>query len=249
MLAERFAALVLALFLAMGLVVSPAAAAAQTVGDAPLSAGEAAYDLRQLIGRYVAWRGPAFGVLQSLHERFYVETPDGRRMGALWMDRDGRTRRETVIAGAREVEVASPETAWRSGPDGKPSESPGAAERARRYALLEFGDAFTGRGGASVALAGTADAQDHTWAVVRVSFGDADVYEALIDSAAGALCCYRITENGRTRTVLFGDWRLVDGVRLPFARLVQAEAQSGERVTSAELNVTLDPSLFQRPAG
>ena len=227
---------------------APATLVAQITPDPPPSAGEAAYNLRQIVARYIDWRGPAFGELQTVHERLYLETEGGREPGALWMDRDGRMRREIDAAGARTVEAAAPGGAWKIAADGKVADDPGAAERARRYALLQFGDAFTGRGGASVALAGTADVEDRTWSVVRVTFGDADIYEALIDSATGALCCYRITEGGAARTEMFGDWRLQYGVRMPFAELVKAVAPTGVRISAIELNRDFDPALFQRPA-
>jgi hypothetical protein len=239
----------LAAFLAASLLLAaPAPLVAQIASEAPPSAGQAAYNLRQIVARYIEWRGPAFGELQTIHERLYLETPAGREPGALWMDRDGRMRREIDVAGVRTVQAAGPGGAWQAGADGKVADDPGAVERARRYALLQFGDAFTGRGGASVALAGTAEMQDHTWSVVRVSFGDADSYDALIEPVTGALCCYRITEGGVTRTEMFGDWRLQDGVRLPFAELVTAGAETGVRISAIELNRDLDPTLFQRPS-
>jgi hypothetical protein len=216
----------------------------------PASAGEAAYNLHQIVGRYVAWRGPAFRELQSVHERFYLETQTGRAAGQLWMDRQGRLRRETAAAGLRGLEIAGPDGAWRTDADGKIVDDPGAAERARRYALVEFGDAITGRGGATVALAGTADVEDHTWSVIRISFGDTDAYEALIDPTTGALFGYRITEKGVTRTELLGQWQLVDGVRMPFSRLIrQPGGESGMRISVVELNRDLDPALFQKPPG
>jgi hypothetical protein len=238
----------LAAFLAACLLAAPAPLVAQIASEAPPSAGEAAYDLHQIVARYIDWRGPAFRELQTIHERLYLDTQGGHEPGALWMDRDGRMRREIDAAGAKTVQAAAPGGAWTSGADGKVADDPGAVERARRYALLQFGDAFTGRGGASVALAGTADMEDRTWSVVRVSFGDADTYDALIDPVTGALCSYRITEGGVQRTELFGDWRLQDGVRLPFAELVTAGAETGVRISAIELNRDLDPALFQRPA-
>jgi hypothetical protein len=247
----------LAVLCAAGLLIAaPASGVAQIAPDAPPpsaaasppTAGEAAYNLRQIVARYIDWRGPAFGELQTIHERLYLETQAGRQPAALWMDRDGRMRREVDAPGQRTIQAAAPGGGWKADADGKVADDPGAVERARRYALLQFGDAFTGRGGASVALAGTAEMDDHTFSVVRVTFGDADAYDALIDPATGALCCYRITEGGVQRTEMFGDWRLQDGVRLPFAELVQAGGQTGVRVSAVELNRDLDPALFQRPA-
>jgi hypothetical protein len=105
-----------------------------------------------------------------------------------------------------------------------------------------------GRDGAVAALAGTADADDHTWSVVRVSFGDADTYDALIDPSIGLLYGYRITEKGVTRMISFVDWRLVDGVRIPFAQLTRQGADaSGVRLAAVEINPPLDEALFRKP--
>ncbi len=238
----------LAAVLALALASAPVAAPAQIAPDRP-NLGPPARNLRELVDRYRAWRGPAYDQLQSLHERAYFESAAGRRPESIWMDRDGRLRIETDGAGGRQIEAAAPDGAWRLGADGKAADDPGGAEAARRYAALVFGDALTGRDGAQVSLAGTADAEDHTWAVVRVTFGDADTYDALIEPVVGALCCYRITEHGVTREVLFTDWRLVDGVRVPFGQLTRRGADaSGVRLASVEINPPIDPALFEKPA-
>jgi hypothetical protein len=233
--------------LAVVLASLPMAVAAQIAPDRP-NLGPPARNLRELVERYRAWRGPAYDQLQSLHERAYFESAAGRRSGSIWMDRDGRVRIETDGAGGRQVEAAAPDGAWRLGADGRAADDPVGYEAARRYAALAFGDALTGRDGAQVALAGTADAEDHTWAVVRVTFGDADTYDALIEPAVGALCCYRITEQGVTREMLFAYWRLVDGVRIAFGQLTRLGADaSAVRLTSVEINPPLDPTLFAKP--
>jgi hypothetical protein len=244
-----FASLCRAAVIAAMLGAAAVPAAAQIAPDAP-QGQPAARDLRELIDRYMAWRGGfALESLQTIHERLQIDTPAGRQSGALWIDRDGRTRREITTADGRVVEVATPDGAWKSTAGGAPAADPGAFERDRRYALLMFGDALAGRGGASVTLAGTADVDDRTWDVVRVSFGDADTYDALLDPSGGFLCCYRITEGGVTRLERLGDWRLVDGVRMPFAELVHTSGDVGLRISAIELNRPLDPTLFARPAG
>ena len=238
--AEVFAAALAASVLALP-------AIAQVAADRPADDGVTAQSLRDVVARYRDWRGPAYGELQTIHERFAIETATGRQAGQLWMDRDGRMRREVVAGDVRQIEVATPDGAWRTDADGHVVDNPAAVERARRYALLEFGDALTGRGGASVALAGTAEALDNTWNVVRITFGDADSYEALIDPKYGALCCYRITEGGQTRLQLFGEWRLVDGVRMPFITASRTTSDVQTDISAVELNRSLDPALFARP--
>jgi len=237
-----------ALGAALALVLLGAPAGAQIAPDRP-DLGPPARNLRELIDRYRAWRGPAYDQLQSFSERVYFEDATGRRSGSIWMDRDGRLRIESDSGAGKQVQAATPDGAWRAGADGKAADDPGAAEAARRYAALEFGEAFSGRGGAQAALAGTADEQDHTWSVVRVTFGDADTYDALIDPSMGLLCCYRITEKGVAREVIFTNWRLVDGVRMPFAQLTRRGPDaSGVRLASVEINPPLDAALFAKPA-
>jgi hypothetical protein len=237
----------LAALVALVIASVPAVVPAQIAADRP-NLGPPARNLRELIERYRSWRGPAYDQLQSLHERGSFESAAGRRAGAIWMDREGRVRIESDGPGGRQVDVAAPDGAWRVGADGKAADDAGAFEAARRYAALAFGDALTGRDGAEATLAGTADAEDHTWDVVRVSFGDADTYDALIDPSIGLLCCYRITEKGVAREVLFSDWRLVDGVRVPFAQLTRKGADaSGVRLAAVEINPPLDPALFAKP--
>jgi hypothetical protein len=218
--------------------------------DPPLSAASQARTLRELVARYQDWRGGfALEELQTIHERFTTESEDARRSGQMWLARDGSSRREIATDGGRLVEVATSDGAWRRTAGASPTDDPGGFERARRSALLMFGDALAGRGGAQVALAGAADLEDKTWSVVRISFGDADVYDALLDPQTGGLCCYQITEAGVKRTEMLGDWRLVDGVRMPFVELVQSASEMGLRVSAIELNKPLDPALFTKPAG
>lgn len=228
--------------------VQPVAAQIAPDNDAP-DAASLPRTARELADRYFNWRGAlALEQLQTIHERLYLETPSGRHPGEFWLDRDGHLRRESVSDGVRRVEVAGPDGAWIHDGDSPVQDAPGAAERARRWALLMFGDALKGRDGASAELAGTAEEEDHTWSVLRVSFGDADTYDALIDPRSGGLCCFRITEAGVARTELFGDWRLVDGVRMPFRQLTHAGLDIASTVSTVELNAPLAAALFQRPA-
>jgi hypothetical protein len=240
----------LALALAVSLApLSPVAlspAAAQVASEAPPQI-DPSQTVRGVVAKYLEFRGPAYLQLQSIHERYYVETQLGRQSGGLWMDRDGHFRREINAGGVRAVSVATPDGAWRSDGTSSAQNDPGASERARRYALVAFGDALTGRGGATVTLAGTAQVMDKSWSVLRVTFGDADAYEALIDPENGLLCCYRITEGGQTRLELFGDWRLVDGVRMPFVQITHTSGDVQAEVGMVELNRPFDPTLFQRP--
>ncbi len=243
----RACAATLAVACLVGSAVRPAAA--QIAPDAPQGPAPAT-NLRDLVGRYRAWRGGfALESLETIHERLEIDTPTGQATGAVWIERDGRTRRETATAAGRRIEVATSDGAWRAAPGGPVKDDPGGFERARRYALLAFGDALSGRGGATVAMAGSADVGGRTWTVVRVTYGDADVYEALLDPSSGWLCCYRITESGATRLEMLGDWRLVDGVRMPFAELVKSSGEVGSRVSAIELNRSFPPSLFAKPPG
>lgn len=75
-------------------------------------------------------------------------------------------------------------------------------------------------------------------------------YELLIDGADGALCGVRLSAPGESRTILYSDWRWVDGVRLPFHQAVDDDDdnQDGQvAIDSLTVNPSLEDAVFARP--
>ena len=229
--------------------IAPAGAALAALA---LAAPAQADELSDLIGRYIAWRGgAAFEHLQSIHQSGALETGGLHGSAEGWMDRDGRQRTDVDLGVLKQIQVVTPEHAWDTTPSGQVETTPSAyALAARREAALLLGDALRGRAGAKATLLGQEARDGRTWSVVRVSFGDADTYDAFIDPASGALGGFRIVEDRKHRFEGFDDWRIVDGVRVPFLQTVKTDVEGGDsvvRLRAVELNRSFDASLFARP--
>lgn len=77
------------------------------------------------------------------------------------------------------------------------------------------------------------------------------LYELLIDSKDGALCGVRVSAPGESRTVLYSDWRWVDGVRMPFHQAVDDSDDNNDghiAIDRLTVNPALDDAVFARPA-
>ena len=221
-----------------------------------LSAGSArADDLSDLVDRYVAWRGgSAFEQLQTIHESGALEASGLHGKAEIWSSRTGqRIDIDLGVFKQTLVTAPQPEQSWDTTTSGQVETMPGAGVDAQRHGLaLEFADAFRGRGGARATLLGVEQREGASWSVVRLSFGNADTYDAFIDSATGVLDGFRITEDRQTRFERLSDWRLVDGVRMPFEDKVTTGAPGGDQSTHAEtieLNRSFPDALLGRPGG
>jgi hypothetical protein len=228
------------------------AACLPAVADPPAQPPQQAQavNLPALVQRYIAWRGgEAYLRLQTIHEAAQLDSAQGRLTVEQWMDREGRVRTQRDLGGFHSVGATTAEGSWDTNASGQVLEEQSSYESARRYAALAFGDALLGHGGATVKLAGSAhDSKGDQFAVVQATFGDADTYDALIDPASGALCCYLITAKGVTQFQTFDDWRMVDGVRMPFAQATRADNTEAARFNSIELDKPLDLAAFRRPS-
>jgi hypothetical protein len=219
-----------------------------------LSAGATrADDLSDLVDRYVAWRGgPAFEQLQTIHESGAVEASGLHGKVEIWSSRTAqRIDIDLGVLKQTQVTTPQPEQSWDTTASGQIETMPKAGVDAQRHGLaLAFADAFRGRGGTKATLLGVEQRDGASWSVVRLSFGNADTYDAFIDPATGALDGFRITEDRQTRFERLGDWRLVDGVRMPFEDKVTTGAPGGDQSTDAEAiepNQPFPDALLARP--
>jgi hypothetical protein len=241
-------ALILALLLAGAAV--PAASFAATPSQAATAAVDPA--AKPLVDAYVAWRGgAAFEAMTSVHETGALETAGLKGAWQRWASRDGRDHDVYDLGGAFTGAAALlPNGSWNQD-QGVVEDMPAASvDDGRRELAMEFGDAMRGRGGASVTRLADETRDGRTWAVLRIGFGDADTYDALIDAKTGELLGWKVVENRRERFMHMGDWRMVDGVRMAFLS-EELHANPGEnvvqRLDAVEINRPLDAALFARP--
>lgn len=216
-----------------------------------LAAPARADEAQDLIAKYFAWRGGA-AYEQLTTTRTDADLKAGGLNGTTreWRERAGRTRDEYDL-GPIKGSAATAAASWRES-EGVVEDMPASAVRDTRRALaLDFGDALRGHDGAAVKLLGNETRDGRSWSVVRVTFGDADTFDAFLDPATGALHGWRIVQDKRERFLLLDDWRMVDGVRMPFLRKETTDNEAGTQVVTArkvELNQAFGPSIFARPA-
>lgn len=167
-----------------------------------------------------------------------------------WRERSGRARDEYDLGVIDGVSARTPSAGWSKheglvSPIGRFE-----LEDTRRLNLVEFGDALRGGPGIAVERLPDEHIDGRLLSVLRVTFGDPDFYDLLIDPETGALHGRRVRTDGSTQFTRLGDWRVVDGVRMPF--LVESYRPNGKlnatlRVRAVQLNQQFADSLFARP--
>jgi hypothetical protein len=119
-----------------------------------------------------------------------------------------------------------------------------------RLLMLELGQALRGQGGAMLERKPDEQRDGRTWAVIRVTFGDPDTYDVFLDPKTGELLGWRAMIDRRGQFLRFGDWRMVEGVRMAFLS-EELHDNPGENVvlrwSKVELNTKVDDALFVRP--
>jgi hypothetical protein len=208
--------------------------------------------LSDLVDRYMAWRGgAAFERVASVHETGTLETGGLKGSFESWAERRGRQRVQFDLGVVKQTSVVDGARSWDTSPSGQVENAPDAdVTDSLRDAALEFGDALRGRDGAHATLLAPETRDGRTWSVVRVTFGTEDTYDVFLDPRTGELGGVRVKENRKGRFEGFGDWRLVDGVRMPFLQTVTSEIPNDDstvRIDKVELNHSFQADLFARP--
>lgn len=205
----------------------------------------------EAVARYVAWRGgAAFENATGLVMR--GTTDDGRFTGEFERRIEPGRLAEHISVGSAVVHRALiGDGGWTVTLSGQVEDAGEAsAQEAARRRLTAFDDALSGAHG-KVSLEADETLDGKTVQVLRIVFSAHSRYELLLDPASGAMVADRTTEEGSATTTRFEDWRVVEGVRMPF-RLVQRMADdlmvTTTMITAIDINPTPDPKAFIRPA-
>lgn len=208
-------------------------------------------DLGDLKDRYIAWRGgPAFERAVGVEARGVADNGSYRGEVRRWQS--GERQREAAGFGALLMDsYAGPDGGWSRTLSGQ-VEAPSAAEQAaiRRRGLLTFDDALRGAGGARITLGAPETLDGRAVRPLRVTFDGPDYYELLIVPATGELVAQRQVEDGRPTLVRYSDWRMVEGVRMPFSerqRVADDPLEITYRFTWMDIDPTIAPSAWTRP--
>lgn len=218
-----------------------------------LASPAAADPLSNLIDRHVAWRGgAAFEGLTSIRLQGRVAGSGLEGTVDRYAARKGDLRQALDLGAVKDLQGVTAGDAWTRNLSGQIEDLDAhMADDARDNAVLMFAGALRGEGRAERRLMGSEELDGRRWSVVRVTFGDADTYDLFLDPSDGALYALRAVENRRTRLVRYGDWRLVDGVRVAFSESTEADnvnANNKIAFTKVELNPAPSADLFRRPA-
>lgn len=224
---------------------------AATAAVLALAAPAAADTRSDAIARYVAWRGgPAFEKATGVLVR--GTTDDGRFSGAFERRIEPGRMMERISVGSAVVHRALiGGGGWAVTLSGQVEDAgDGAAKEAVRRRLVAFDDVFAAKD-VKVTLEADETFEGRTVQVLRATFDARTRYDLLLDPATGALLADRTTEEGTTTTTRFDDWRIVEGVRVPF-RQVQSSAGYPVVTTVTLTDVDIDPKAdakaFARPA-
>jgi hypothetical protein len=217
------------------------------LGFSPVRADE----LQTVLAKYLAWRGgAAFQAMHSFHARGEVIAGGERGKYEQWLLSDGRERRNDSLGAMSSQQSVTTAAGWHTNTSGQIENLGDDAERVRRAVFLAF-DATAESHGAHYSLLGTEERDDKVWDIVRVAFAGADTYDLFISPATGELLGERITEDRKVRFVRYGDWRSVDGIRMPFAQEQKSSNAADDEsryVKSIQINVPIPPAVFSRPA-
>lgn len=215
-------------------------------------AGSASADeLSSAVQRYVAWRGgPAFEHATGLLVR--GTTDDGRFKGALERRVEpGRMMERMSIGSAVVHRALIGDGGWAVTLSGQVEDAgEAAAQEGARRRLATFAEALDGKHG-KVSLEADETLDGKTVQVVRVAFDSRNLYELLLDPKSGALVADRTTEEGAATTTRFDDWRMVEGVRMPFRQVQRTDEEpivTTIVLTKVDINPKADAKAFARPA-
>jgi hypothetical protein len=233
----------------MGWLTIPAA----TAHAAPLGSAAAAQPIEtEVIQEYLTWRGgAAFKNLSAAHISGSVV--DGGLAGTkeIWTTRQGLYCEHEDIDSIQISVAVSGHDGWRTNLSGQAiALSNSESTTKRRESALLFAGIFAGEMHAVVGARPDESYDKTLWHVFRVSFGDDDTFDFFIRPSSGELGAIRMTEDRRSRFVVYSDWKTVQGVQQPFSQEVRSENEASQadlQVSDIVPNVEFPTRLLNRP--
>jgi predicted aspartyl protease len=117
-------------------------------------------------------------------------------------------------------------------------------------AALLFDSILHGQGGALLSLQPQEKLDGDPVDVLKISFSDSSNYFYLVSPSDGRLRAIRSNVNGKTLMTTFADWRIVDGVRMPFKQQATGDNTSDNSLTLVQefaVNPHLSDAIFAAP--
>lgn len=210
-------------------------------------------DLDALLAQYKSWRGgDAYARLQTLRVDGTLEAVGLTGKSEYLSSAKGEVYQNIDLGVFRQTQVVDAASGWVTTQSGQIESLPDDAIRdARREALLDFPALLQRSGMAKLSLLPDESRDGETWRVIHLDFGDQDDVDLFVDPATGAQHGYRKKQNNQTTFVRQTDWRLVDGVRMPFVvETIEPNAAENTRLVVAHASINQPPPdhWLSRPA-
>jgi hypothetical protein len=205
-----------------------------------------------LVGRYLEWRGgERFVSAGSTTRKGTLETSGLTGSIEVVQTRAGRQYLSVDLGVIEVTEVLLPEGSWIVNSSGQVEDMGSVPEtNARRALTVEMGLPFLDPG-YEIVLLEDEEREGSTWAVLRVAWPDGDYHDLFLDEETGALEWMRVRQDTQVFWTQYGEWDVVDGVRMPQVRRDSYEnASRNATFTWAEtrLGEPVSEALFERPA-
>jgi hypothetical protein len=210
-------------------------------------------DIAETVAKYVAWRGgKAFEHMHSVNQQGSIQAAGMEGTVNRVVTSDGRYRQEIRFPTYSETDVVTVEGAWTTNLSGQVVKlSPDEASDGRRLAGLAFANVIKGASGIGREELAPESHDGKEWSVVRFHFDGPDTYDLFVSAQTGELDGIRTTEDLKTKFIKYSDWRIVEGVRMPFSEVVTTE-DPGETTSVEFTHIAIDSTLptatFGRPA-
>lgn len=228
------------------------AAAVVLTGAALPARAAVAPEAAPVIEKYVAWMGgwQELDSLRDLSLEGALEVAGLKGTLSIRLRQDGRQRTEYDLKVIKGVDAVDGADAWALNASGQ-VEDLGQAKvlSAQRSLDRAFNRHLRGEG-VEVARLPDEDKDGRTWAVLRFTYPDGDLYDVLVDAATGESTWARDTTDGHVTWAHVSDFREVDGYRFAYRQDTLAEqAIENQSVTwtSVTSNTGLGDDVFRRP--
>lgn len=220
------------------------------------SPAASASELDIVVARHVAWRGGVtFQTLRSTERTGEIKSAGLTGSISQLERRDGYRRIDYDLKVIEGSESVTPSDAWTTSGSGQIEDLGESLTRdARRALASDYGLLLGSDSMAQRSLLGMEERDRRSWQVVRAAFADGGYYDYFLDPASGALAWVRYTRDADVVWVRYGDWRLANGVLMPFTEeQVFPNADENTSITWRETSVDfvtdLPSARFARPAG
>lgn len=217
---------------------------------APLPAQES----REALERHIEWLGgaEAWRAVAGLRMSGTLAVAGLQGTLVVTVHRDGYQRTEYDLEVVEGVEAVTPEDAWEINPSGQVEIMGTDKAAAQRRGI---GQAFQWhllrRDDSEVSFPGAEEKGGREWEVVRFSYPDGDLLDLFLDPADGSCTWARRLEDTETNWIRYGDWRRVEGLRVPFSQeTISDSPMKNQSVTWTEVSLLdeVEAATFRRPA-